>query len=608
MRLIGDGVVDREGVPGLAHRLGYTPRHLGRMLAAEVGATPLALARARRAHTARVLLTTTSLSIGDIAFAAGFSSIRQFNDTVRDVYATDPTGLRSHGRPVSAAPGTLTLRLAVRPPFAGDELLAFLGARSVSGVEYVRGRTYARTLSLPGGKGTVHLAFPAPGAAPMVTATLRLEQLSDLVPAVDRCRRLLDADADPTSVDAQLTDDPFLAATVRQCPGLRVPGAVDGPEILLRAIFGQQVSVASARSTLSNFTAAVGRPLGFETGDAAFDPLLTRLFPSAADIAALDPNQIPGPRRRAGSIVGAFQAIASGALVVDAGRRSSELAEELMALPGIGPWTAQYVCMRVLGDPDILMTGDLALRQGAAALGLPPDPLALTEHAHRWSPFRSYAGLHLWRASSDIREQPTIRRHRGQTHSERLSMTTPTSTMTSIRTATSIPATTALATSIATPIGSFTVIATDADAPVVLASGWTGDVGDLLPVIAPALRPGKITFVPRIDGINDAVLDYHDGDLMAIENVAVHQISGPFLLHAWDVLRTVKPGRPVTYSEFAVLSGRPPAVRAAASACARNAVALFVPCHRVLRTDGTLGGFRWGLPAKRWLLDHERAA
>jgi methylated-DNA-[protein]-cysteine S-methyltransferase len=187
-------------------------------------------------------------------------------------------------------------------------------------------------------------------------------------------------------------------------------------------------------------------------------------------------------------------------------------------------------------------------------------------------------------------------------------MTTPISTMTLVRTNTSIPATTALATSIATPIGSFTVIATDADAPVVLASGWTDDVGGLLPVIAPALRPADITFVPRIGAINDAVLGYHEGDLMVIEDIAVQQVSGPFRLHAWDVLRTVKPGRPVTYSEFAVLSGRPAAVRAAASACARNAVALFVPCHRVLRTDGTLGGFRWGLPAKRWLLDHERAA
>jgi methylated-DNA-[protein]-cysteine S-methyltransferase len=187
-------------------------------------------------------------------------------------------------------------------------------------------------------------------------------------------------------------------------------------------------------------------------------------------------------------------------------------------------------------------------------------------------------------------------------------MTTSIITSTSLSGTASIGAKTALATTVVTPIGAFTVITTDADVPVVIASGWTGDIGDLLPVIAPALRPESITVVPRIDGINDAVLGYHDGDLTAIEDIPVHQVSGPFLLHAWDVLRTVKPGKPVTYSEFAVLAGRPPAVRAAASACARNATALFVPCHRVLRTDGALGGFRWGLPAKRWLLDHESAA
>ncbi len=399
MRLIGDGVVDRDGVAGLAHRLGYTPRHLGRMLAAEVGATPIALARARRAHTARVLLTTTSLSIGEIAFAAGFSSIRQFNDTVREVYASDPTSLRNHRQSLVTAPGALSLRLAVRAPFAGDALLAFLGARAVSGVEYVQGRRYARTLALPAGKGTVHLDFPAPGAPAVVVATLRLEHLTDLVPAIDRCRRLLDADADPVSVDDQLADDPFLAVSVRGCPGLRLPGAVDGPEILLRAILGQQVSVASARTTLARLTASVGHPMDFDAGSPGFDPLLTHLFPAPADLAALDPAEIPGPRHRAGSIVGVTRAIAAGELVVDAGRRTEELSRELMTFPGIGPWTAQYVCMRVLGDPDVLMAGDLVLGQGAEKLGLPTAPTSLSAHAKRWSPFRSYAGLHLWRAA-----------------------------------------------------------------------------------------------------------------------------------------------------------------------------------------------------------------
>jgi AraC family transcriptional regulator of adaptative response / DNA-3-methyladenine glycosylase II len=400
MRLIGDGIVDREGVPGLASRLGYTPRHLGRMLTKEVGAGPLALARARRAHTARILLTTSDLPMADIAFAAGFSSVRQFNETIHQIYATDPTTLRTHhiGRTVGAGAGALTLRLAVREPFAGDALLSFLAARAVTGVEYVEGRVYGRTLRLPAGMGAVALAFPEPGNPGVVTATLALEQLSDLVPAVDRCRRLLDADADPMRVDDQLSTDPHLAESVRQCPGLRVPGAVDGPEILLRALFGQQVSVAAARTSLGNLTTTVGRRLDrrFATD---VDARLTHLFPAPADLAEMDPALIPGPRRRAEAVLSANAAIALGDLRIDAGRRGTELRAELVALPGIGPWTAQYVSLRVLGDPDVLLTGDLVLRQGAAAVGLPTDPAGLLDHARLWSPFRSYAGMHLWRVA-----------------------------------------------------------------------------------------------------------------------------------------------------------------------------------------------------------------
>lgn len=397
MRLIGDGVVDREGVPGLAARLGYTSRHLGRMLTAEVGAGPLALARAHRAHTARVLLTTSILPISDIAFAAGFSSIRQFNETISQIYAVDASSLRTHHLRTRPAPGGLTLRLAVREPFAGDALLEFLAARAVRGVEYVDGSTYGRTLALPAGSGTVVLDFPAPGAPAVVTATVRLEELSDLVPAVDRCRRLLDADADPMRVDQQLALDPHLAESVRTCPGLRVPGAVDGPEILLRAMFGQQVSVAAARTTLGHLTAAIGRPLSVASFGADTDPRLTHLFPAPADLAEMNQAELPGPRRRARAIVTASTAIARGDLRIDAGRRADDLSAQLVELPGVGPWTAQYVVLRVLGDPNILMTGDLVLRQGAAAAGLPTSSSALLDHARIWSPFRSYAGLHLWR-------------------------------------------------------------------------------------------------------------------------------------------------------------------------------------------------------------------
>jgi methylated-DNA-[protein]-cysteine S-methyltransferase len=158
---------------------------------------------------------------------------------------------------------------------------------------------------------------------------------------------------------------------------------------------------------------------------------------------------------------------------------------------------------------------------------------------------------------------------------------------------------------IPTPVGSFTMIATDSDLPAVLAAGWTDDPALLLSVIAPALRPATTAPTRSIPGITDAAIAYHDGDLGAVDGVAVEQLSGAFLQHAWDILRKVEPGHPVSYTEFAALAGRPAAVRAAAGACARNAAALFVPCHRVVRTDGSLGGFRWGLPAKRWLLDHE---
>lgn len=395
MRLIGDGVVDREGVPGLAGRLGYTPRHLGRLLSTELGASPLALARARRAHTARVLLTSTDMPISDVAFAAGFASIRQFNDTVREVFDTDPSVLRRSGRPAAGTPGTIRLRLPVRTPFAATALLTFFADHALPGVEHVQGRTYSRSLRLPAGSGMVRLEFPpdetGPGRRTHVDAVLQLEHLSDLAPAVDRCRRLLDADADPVGIDAALAADPALAAAVADMPGLRLPGAVDGPETVIRAMLGQQISVAAARTAGAKLAARIGeRP-------AVADEKISLLFPSSAAIAALGAEAIGGPRRRAATIVDTAAAMAAGELAVDAGRRTSDLMAALVARPGIGPWTAGYVAMRVLGDPDILLDGDLVLRQGAALVGVPATDREFGVAGRRWSPFRSYAGMHLWR-------------------------------------------------------------------------------------------------------------------------------------------------------------------------------------------------------------------
>ncbi|MGK5443405.1 bifunctional transcriptional activator/DNA repair enzyme AdaA, partial [Micromonospora sp. URMC 105] len=249
VRLIADGVVDRDGVPGLATRLGYTERHLHRMLRAELGAGPLALARAQRAQTARTLIETTGLGMAEIAFAAGFGSVRQFNDTVREVYGTAPSQLRvaRAGRPTPGGAGTITLRLAYRPPLHAAALLDFLALRALPGVEEVRDGTYRRGLRLPHGAAEVALT-PAAGH---VSATLRLADMRDLAPAVARCRRLLDLDADPQAVDETLAADPALAPAIAAEPGIRVPRAADGFEAAVRAIVGQQISVRSARTTLT---------------------------------------------------------------------------------------------------------------------------------------------------------------------------------------------------------------------------------------------------------------------------------------------------------------------------------------------------------------------
>jgi AraC family transcriptional regulator of adaptative response / DNA-3-methyladenine glycosylase II len=385
MRLISDGIVEREGVTGLATRLGYSERHVTRMLTAELGASPLALARAHRAHSARLLIETTTLSFADVAFASGFASIRQFNDTIRAVFGTTPTQLRvgaKRRRPISAA-GKVSLRLAFRRPLDAAGLLSFFAARAVDGVEEVT-TEFARTLRLPHGTGTARL-IPQ---ADHIDCTLRLSDMRDLGSAVSRLRRLFDLDADPCAVDELLASDPLMAPSVLATPGIRVPGSVDGPEIVLRALIGQQISVAAARTTLSRLTSSLGEPLALPDGS------LTTLFPTAAAIAEHGFEVLTGPRKRIDTIVAVSSAIASGDLDVHVGADPDLLAAKLESFAGIGPWTSSYVRMRVLGAPDILLPGDVALRNGAANLGIDLDTQSTA-----WRPWRSYAGMHLWKAS-----------------------------------------------------------------------------------------------------------------------------------------------------------------------------------------------------------------
>ncbi len=404
MRLIADGSVDRDGVTGLARRLGFSERHLHRQLVAELGAGPLALARAQRAHTARLLIETSELPFTEVAFAAGFPSIRQFNDTVREVFGTTPTELRRRsahrGDP---ATGALTLRLRCRPPFDGAGLLGFLALRAVPGVELVDAtdaaapadaapRTYRRVLSLPHGLG---LAALTPRAE-HVDCTLRLRDMRDLSAAVERCRRLLDLDADPLAVDGALGADPLLGPLVRATPGLRVPGAVDGAELAVRAVLGQQVSVGGARTLAARLAAEHGSPLDEQLPSCGPSSALTHAFPTAAAIAALDPERLPMPRARGRALIGLCAALADGGIQLDPGADRDETRQQLLALPGIGPWTAEYVAMRALGDPDAFPATDLGIRHAFARLDQPHDARAVAAIAERWRPWRAYAALHLW--------------------------------------------------------------------------------------------------------------------------------------------------------------------------------------------------------------------
>jgi AraC family transcriptional regulator, regulatory protein of adaptative response / DNA-3-methyladenine glycosylase II len=393
MRLISDGEVDRVGVTGLAARVGYTPRQLERLLQAEVGAGPLALARAQRAQTARILIETTDLPFTDVAFAAGFASIRQFNDTVREVFETTPTALRRRvrarsGREAPAATGALSLRLPVRTPFAYEGVFGHLAATAVPGCEEVRNGAYRRTLRLPYGSGIVSLT-PTPDH---VRCVLALDDFRDVSAAIARCRRLLDLDADPEAAVEALGADADLHALIAKAPGQRIPRTVDEPELALRVVLGQQVSIKAARTHIGRLLVAYGRPVSDSAGG------LTHVFPAVEELAGIDPVHLAFPKARQRSVAVLIDALADGRVALHSGCDWNRAREQLAALPGVGPWTVEVIAMRALGDPDAFPANDLGVRLAAKQLGLPENARALTERSSRWRPWRSYATQHLWTA------------------------------------------------------------------------------------------------------------------------------------------------------------------------------------------------------------------
>ena len=388
MRLIAAGTVEREGVSGLAGRLGYSSRHLTRLLTTELGAGPLALARAHRAHTARMLLVGTDLPVSEVAFSAGFSSIRQCNDTIREVFGMTPGELRARRRSAatSTPPGTIDLLLPHRAPMDAGGVFSWMQARALPGVEQATARSFARHLRMPG--GPAHLEVTQ-DADERLHLRARVSALGDLAPLVATARRLFDLDADPLAVDEALAAHPELAPLVAATPGIRVAGAADPHEMLIRAMVGQQITVAAARTALTTLAAELGERVGDDG----------ILFPTMSAIADHGADVLRGPAARIRAITGAAAALADGTLTLTVGDDPAAQRAALLAMPGIGPWTADYVRMRVIGDPDVFLPGDVAVRAGAAAAGLPSDAAGLTTWAERLAPWRSYLTAHLWRAA-----------------------------------------------------------------------------------------------------------------------------------------------------------------------------------------------------------------
>ena len=390
----GDG---HESVEALSKRLGLGSRHLRRLFAEHVGASPASLQRTHRVHFARRLLDETSLPIAEVAFAAGFESVRRFNDAIRTTFHRAPRELRRESKVRERPPAermrqkTLTLKLPVRAPFDAASLFSFLEERALPGVEAIRGHAYSRTIESRGRAGVLTVSHE--DGRDFLHLSMNLSPGPDLLEIVRRAGRIFDVDADPLAISAVLRRDPILAPLVAAHPGLRVPGAWDAFELAVRAILGQQVSVSGARTLAGRLVAAFGRPLPGEGTDG-----LTRVFPSPAVLAAADLSRIGVPRSRANAIRTLALAVHTRAVELAAPRGLEDFEKRLTALPGIGPWTAQYVALRALGEPDAFPAGDLGLRRALEAAGASADAPALRARSTAWSPFRAYATLHLWKS------------------------------------------------------------------------------------------------------------------------------------------------------------------------------------------------------------------
>jgi AraC family transcriptional regulator of adaptative response / DNA-3-methyladenine glycosylase II len=395
--LIEAGALDSGDVEALALRLGMGGRQLRRLFRQHLGASPVAVAQTRRVLLAKQLIQETRLPLTDVALASGFGSVRRFNETFQTLFGRPPGALRraaaQEGTPAPGSP--VELRLAARAPFDLSGLLAFLALRALPGIERVDPHAYARTIRTPGGAGVIHIRADGPAH---VRVRLWLAQLADLPAVIARVRRLLDLSADPVRIGAHLAEDPMLAPLVAARPGLRVPGSWDPFEAAVRAILGQQVTVTQAITLVQQLAVRHGSPCG---GEAAAGLGLTRLFPSAGELAGHDLSWLPVPRARSAALEGLARACASDPALLLPGGSLEETVARLVALPGIGPWTASYVALRAFGEPDAFLEADAGVQQALARLtGTRPTARQALDRARSWSPWRAYATAHLWASLS----------------------------------------------------------------------------------------------------------------------------------------------------------------------------------------------------------------
>ncbi len=386
LSLIAEGALDGDGeVEALAARLGVGARHLRRLFDRHVGAPPASVAQANRVLFAKKLIAESGMPMAEVALAAGFGSVRRFNAVMRRTFGRRPSELRRSAAAAPAASG-ITLRLAHTTPYDWPAMLDFLAARAIPGVEVVEEGRYERNIEIDGAHGSVAVRQAEDGGH--LFATIRFPRVSALPTVVARLRRLFDLDADVEAIGSHLSKDPWLAPLVTARPGLRVPGAWDAFELAARAILGQQVSVAAARTLAARLAAAHGARVPRST--------MPLLFPSPARIAAADLTAMGLPKARASALSGLARALAEDPGLLSPKGDLERVVESLEQLPGIGPWTAQYVAMRALREPDAFPASDLGLLRAAGNGGRRPSPAQLLARSQAWRPWRAYAVLHLW--------------------------------------------------------------------------------------------------------------------------------------------------------------------------------------------------------------------